>query len=221
VKRNAQRPFAVWITGLPASGKSTLATELAQQMRDIGIDLTVLESDALRKLFSTSSSGVGEPAGSKKAAERRTAAIRPVGPMLRYDEQDREYFYGALAFIGHVLTEHGIVVIFDATANRRSYRDRARNQIPLFAEVFVDCPLDVCIRRDPKGIYRKAREGQASQVPGVQTVYEPPEHPDIVIRGDRDDPKDAARRIIDLLMDKNFLGRSNRHRSGTRKRKVA
>jgi adenylylsulfate kinase len=153
---------------------------------------------------------------------RQGAAIkRTAGPMLRYDEQDREYFYGALAFIGHVLTEHGIVVIFDATANRRSYRDRARNQIPLFAEVFVDCPLDVCIRRDPKGIYRKAREGQASQVPGVQTVYEPPEHPDIVIRGDRDDPKDAARRIIDLLMDKNFLGRSNRHRSGTRKRKVA
>jgi adenylylsulfate kinase len=179
----------VWITGLPASGKSTLAVELARQMRELGIDLTVLESDALRKMFSTNSS----PSS--------------------YDERDREYFYGALAFIGHVLTEHGIVVIFDATANRRSYRARARHQIPRFAEVFVDCPLDVCIRRDPKGIYRKAREGNASHVPGVQTVYEPPEGPDIVIPGDQDDPREAARRVIDVLVNKGFLSPSNRPRS--------
>jgi adenylylsulfate kinase len=175
VKGNAQQGFAIWITGLPASGKSTLAAELARQMRKLGIDLTVLESDAMRRMFSTRSS---------------------------YDEQDREYFYGTLSFIGRVLTEHGIVVIFDATANRRSYRDHARRDIARFAEVFVDSPLEVCIRRDPKGIYRKAREGQASHVPGVQTPYEPPESPDIIIRGDQDEPAEAARRIIDVLVHK-------------------
>ena len=177
---NAQTAFAVWVTGLPASGKSTLVAELALQIRELGIEVTVLESDALRKVFS------GQPS---------------------YDERDREYFYGSLAFIGRVLTEHGISVIFDATANRRSYRDRARKQIPRFIEVFVDCPLETCIQRDPKGIYRKAREGKASHVPGVQAADEPPESPDIVIHGDQDDPKEAARRVVDLLAGKGFLGR--------------
>jgi adenylylsulfate kinase len=178
VVREAQPAFAVWITGLPASGKSTVAGELARQLRQRSVEVAVLESDALRKMFST------EP---------------------RYDEQDREYFYGSLAFIGRVLTEYGISVIFDATANRSSYRDRARQQIPRFVEVFVDCPLAVCIQRDPKGIYRKAREGQASYVPGVQAVYEEPENPDVVVRGDRDDPSTAAGRILDLLVGKGFL----------------
>src|ERR1041385_7918672 len=116
-----------------------------------------------------------------------------------YDDQERDYFYTSLAFIGRVLTEHGISVIFDATANRRSYRERARQQIPHFIEVFVDCPLDVCIRRDPKGIYRKALQGEAQHVPGLQTRFEPPVNPAVIVRGDRDDPEDAARRIIERL----------------------
>ena len=178
MEHRAQVGFAVWITGLPASGKSTLTSELARQLREIGIPIAVLESDAMRKMFST------EP---------------------RYDEQDRQYFYGSLAFIGRVLTENGISVIFDATANRKSYRDRARQQIARFIEVFVDCPLDTCVRRDPKGIYRKAREGQANHVPGVQAPYEPPTSPDLVIRGDHDDPAEGAERIISVLVDRGLV----------------
>ena len=165
--------FGVWLTGLPASGKSTVAAELEQHIRKLGINVTVLESDVLRKML----------------------------PMAaRYDDQDREYFYSSLAFIGRVLIDHGISVIFDATANRRSYRDRAREQIERFLEIYVECPLETCMRRDPKGIYRKAREGKATDVPGLQAVYEPPEHPDLVIHGDRDDPADAAQRIVALLI---------------------
>jgi adenylylsulfate kinase len=178
VQPNDHAAFAVWVTGLPASGKSTLAAELAQQLRALGIKIAVLESDALRKIFS----------------------VQP-----RYDEQDREYFYGSLAVIGRVLTDHGISVIFDATANRRAYRDRARQQIPRFIEVFVDCPLETCIQRDPKGIYRKAREGQAAYVPGLQAPYEPPESPDVTIRGDRDDPAEASRKVIAVLVRRGFL----------------
>jgi adenylylsulfate kinase len=174
--------FAVWITGLPASGKSTLTTALARQIRDLGVDITVLESDVLRKMFATSPS--------------------------RYDEQDRDYFYGSLAFIGRVLTEHGISVIFDATANRQSYRDRARQDIPRFVEVFVECPLELCVRRDPKGIYRNAQEGAATNVPGVQSSYEAPQKPDVVVRGDRDDPEHAARRVIEVLAAKGFLNKT-------------
>jgi adenylylsulfate kinase len=183
VERKVQSSFAVWITGLPASGKSTVTGALVRQLNERGIRAAVLESDALRKLFSV------EP---------------------RYDEQDREYFYGSLAFIGRVLTELGIPVVFDATANRRSYRDRARQQIPKFVEVLVDCPLETCVQRDPKGIYKKAREGQAAHVPGAQAVYEPPEKPDVVIQSDREDPEEAVRRIIAVLDGRGFVKKHSR-----------
>ena len=170
--------FAIWLTGPPASGKSTVTSELVRQLQKRGVEMTVLESDVLRKVFSE----------------------HP-----RYDEQDREYFYGSLAFIGQVLTERGIPVLFDATANRRAYRDRARRQIPRFIEVYVECPIEVCVQRDPKGIYRQAREGRAAHVPGIQEAYEPPESPDLVVRGDTDTPEDAAERIIDLLVRRGFV----------------
>ena len=156
-----------------------LAAALVRRLRAAGMEPVVLESDALRKVFS-------------------------VDP--RYDERDREYFYGAIAFIGQVLTEQGIPVIFDATANLRSYRDRARQRIPHFIEVYVDCPIEVCIQRDPKGIYRKAREGKADHVPGLGATYEPPENPDVVVHGDRETTDEGAGRILGVLGDRGFLG---------------
>lgn len=178
MKDEAHPAFGLWITGLPASGKSTVTAALTEQLRNSGIHFTVLESDRMRKLFSDNP---------------------------QYDERERELFYGSLAFIGRVLVEHGISVIFDATANRRSYRKRAREHIARFVEVFVECPLEICASRDPKGIYRMAREGKASNVPGLQASYEPPENPDIVIHADREEPQEAAKRIMEMLMAKGFL----------------
>ena len=160
-----------------------MATALVKQLRNLKVNVTVLESDALRQMFSQ----------------------KP-----QYGDQERDYFYGSLAFIGRVLTEHGISVIFDATANRRSYRERARQQIPRFIEVFVDCPLEVCIQRDPKGIYRRARQGAAEHVPGLQTRYEPPQNPAVVVRCDQDDPEEAARRIIDCLVTRGYVATTGR-----------
>jgi adenylylsulfate kinase len=110
-----------------------------------------------------------------------------------------------VSYIGWLLTRHGVSVIFDATASRRAYRDRARLQIPEFLEVHVDCPLSVCESRDPKGIYRRAREGKAPNVPGIQAEYEPPLQPDLVVRGDIETSTDAARRIVAALAKKGYL----------------
>jgi len=170
--------FAVWITGLPASGKSTVAAALKKELASRGVSVAVLESDELRKVLT---------------------------PQPRYDEEERDVFYGALAHIGQLLAEHGVSVIFDATANRRAYRDRARHAIARFLEVFVDCPLDVCISRDPKGIYRRGREGSVPGVPGLTAVYEPPHSPDMTVRGDTEDPARAAQRIVDKLIETGFL----------------
>lgn len=173
-----EEAFAVWITGLPASGKSTLAGALARALGALGIDAAVLESDALRKIFT---------------------------PNPRYDEEERDIFYASLAHVGRLLTRHGVPVIFDATANRRAYRDRARNAIPKFVEVHVACPLAVCVSRDPKGIYRRASRGEAARVPGLQVDYEPPLHPEIEVRGDVEPPDEAARRVLAALRDKGYL----------------
>jgi len=174
----SEQAFAVWITGLPASGKSTITGFVKRLLEERGVDAAVLESDVLRKVFSE------DP---------------------HYGEPDRKAFYRSMIWIGVLLTRHGVPVIFDATANRRSYRGEARQQIPRFVEVFVDVPLEVCIERDPKGIYRRAAEGTASDVPGVQARYEPPENPDLAIDGVHQDPLEAARRIVAALIEKGWL----------------
>src|SRR5215207_3812667 len=116
ISDNASQSFAIWITGLPASGKSAITAALVNLLKESNNRVTVLESDILRTFFTA------QP---------------------RYDKQEREYFYGSMAFIGKVLTDCGISVIFDATANLRSYRDRARREIRNFIEVYVDTPLAV------------------------------------------------------------------------------
>jgi adenylylsulfate kinase len=161
-------PFAIWITGLPASGKSTVRAEVVRQLEASGIHVAVLESDELRKTFSE------QP---------------------QYNDLERDFFYRSMVFIGRTLLQHGVPVVFDATANRREFRDLARRSIPNFIEVYVDTPLEVCMTRDPKGIYRKAREGKAEFVPGLQAEYEPPLAPEIVVRG-TDDPAAAAKTIV-------------------------
>lgn len=170
--------FGVWVTGLPASGKSTLVLALKTQLKERGVDVAVLESDSFRRVLSD----------------------HP-----RYDAQERDAFYRLMAYVGTLLTEHGVPVIFDATANLRQFRDRARKEIPRFLEVYVDCPLEICMARDPKGIYKQAHAGSASAVPGVQAPYEPPVMPDVLVHGDREDPKLAAARVVATLAEKGYL----------------
>lgn len=138
----------------------------------------MLESDALRQIFT---------------------------PHPRYDEEERDTFYRQMAYVGALLTQHGVPVIVDATANRRIYRERARQQIPKFLEVYVDCPLAVCMERDPKGIYRKAKQGGADSVPGLQAEYEPPEKPDLVVSGNRETPDAAAERVVAELVKRGYI----------------
>jgi adenylylsulfate kinase len=166
-------PFAVWLTGLSGSGKSAIARALVGNLHARGIDCSVLESDVLRTQLT---------------------------PFPRYDETDRDFFYGALVDVGRGLVAKGRPVIFDATANRRRYRDAARAVIGRFVEAHVDTPLEVCAARDPKGLYKSA-----ARLPGVQAAYEPPLAPEIVLHGGRDSPEASAGRVLALLEDRAWL----------------
>ncbi|HEU4441923.1 MAG TPA: adenylyl-sulfate kinase [Burkholderiales bacterium] len=160
--------FAVWLTGHSGSGKSAIARELVRLLHERGVELSVLESDVMRTQLT---------------------------PFPRYDEQDRDFFYGFLGKVGVSLVEEGKAVIFDATANRRAYRDAARKRIARFAEVYVDTPLEVCMARDPKGLYRQ----------GMKIPYEPPLAPELVVRGAEGSPADAAGEIIGFLGGRHWL----------------
>lgn len=170
--------FAVWLTGLSGSGKSAIARELVRQLHGRGVDAAVLESDVLRTQLT---------------------------PYPSYEERERDLFYAALVHLGRFLVEHRTPVLFDATANLRAYRDAARKAIPRFAEVFVDTPLETCAARDPKGLYRQAREGKSSTLPGLQAAYQPPLAPELTLRGDLGTPEGAAGAVIVLLERRGWL----------------
>ena len=163
--------FAVWLTGLPASGKSTISRELADRLRESGLPVVVLESDVMRNILT---------------------------PEPTYSDEERDRFYRQLVLIGRHITAEGANVIFDATANRRAYRDEARRLIRRFAEIHVDCPVPVCIERDPKGIYAAAGTGEAARVPGIQSPYEAPLNPELVLDG-RASPDRNAEAILAAL----------------------
>jgi adenylylsulfate kinase len=171
--------FAVWLTGLPASGKSTVTRELQISLAAAGFEAEVLESDTVRKVITSTPT---------------------------YSQEERDLFYRALAFFGSRLVAHGVPVLFDATANRRAYRDLGRTLIPRFVEVAVVCPLEVCQQRDRKGIYRKAMEGKSATVPGLQESYDPPLNPEVTVDTTQLSPKAAAARIIEVLRERGYLG---------------
>ena len=120
-------------------------------------------------------------------------------PFPRYDESDRDTFYGLLGRIAELIASTGKPVLIDATANRRAYREAARKSIARFAEVYVDTPLEVCAARDTKGLYRKG-----AALPGVGAPYEPPLSPELTVHGDRGTPREAAVAILRLLEQKGW-----------------
>jgi adenylylsulfate kinase len=170
--------FAVWLTGLSGCGKSSIARELAALLHERGVDPAVLESDVLRTQLT---------------------------PYPRYDAAERDLFYAALAHLAEFLVRRETPVVVDATANRRAYRDAARARMDRFAEVFIDTPLEVCEARDPKGLYRAAREGRSSTLPGLQAAYEAPLAPELTLRGDRGTPLESAAAIVAWLEARRWL----------------
>ena len=121
-------------------------------------------------------------------------------PFPRYDDADRDFFYTTLVSVGELILSKSRPVVFDATANRRAYRDAARKRIAHFAEVYVDTPLEVCAARDTKGLY-----GKGAALPGVGAPYEPPLAPELTVRGDRGTPQQAASKIVEFMEGSGWL----------------
>jgi adenylylsulfate kinase len=149
----------VWITGLPSSGKSTLARVLGEKLERAGKPVCILDGDDVRKA---------------------------VAPALAYTAEQRSAFYESLARLAALVATQGFVVVVPATANRRSFRERARELSPDFIEVWVDTPAEECVRRDAKGLYAAHQNGRTTELPGRGAEYEAPLSPDVVAHGGED-----------------------------------
>lgn len=153
------RPTIVWFTGLPASGKSTLAARARDALAASRHVAIVLDSDTLHAVLGAHAYATG----------------------------DRDAFYDTLAALAGVIAKQGVIVLVSATAPRRAHREAARATGCRVVEVWVRTPLAECEARDPKGLYAGARRGDIATLPGIGVAYEPPEHPDVIADGGHDD----------------------------------
>lgn len=164
----------MWFTGLPAAGKSTLSLAVYNRLLERGIsNVEVLDSEAVRPYLASE---------------------------LGFSKEDRDTNVRRIAWVANLLNKHGIHVLVAAISPYRSTRNEIRRMLgDAFIEVFVSCPVEECERRDPKGLYKKARAGEIHQFTGVSDRYETPENPEIVIETDRMDVEEGVRRVMAWL----------------------
>ena len=161
----------VWFTGLPASGKTTIANELSRHLLSRGWKVCVLDGDKLRE-------GLCSDLGFSRADRREN--IRRVCEVAR------------------LFAEAGIICIVALISPYRSDRELVRHKVagPQFIEVYVNAPVEVCEQRDPKGLYRKARANQIKDFTGVSAPYEAPLQPAIELRTDKMNVTEAVQRVL-------------------------
>ncbi len=178
-RRIAQaRGFTLWFTGLSGAGKSTLATAVSAELRGRGIPVEVLDGDEVRQNLSK---GLG------------------------FSREDRDTNIRRIGYVAKLLARNGVAVITAAISPYRAIRDEVREEIGAFVEVYVKASLDECIRRDTKGLYRRALAGEIPQFTGVSDPYEEPLAPELVIDTEREELADSASRVVDRLFELGHL----------------
>jgi len=179
-ERCGYRSCTIWLTGLSASGKSTIAVALERQLWDRGVHSYVLDGDNIRH-------GLNKDLGFSPAD--RTENIRRIGEVAK------------------LFTDAGVINITAFISPYRADRDQVRAIMKdgEFIEVFVDCPVEVCEQRDPKGLYEKARAGKIPEFTGISAPYEAPLNPELTLRTDQMSSEQAVERILGYLTEKGHL----------------
>ncbi|HLT59048.1 MAG TPA: adenylyl-sulfate kinase [Limnochordales bacterium] len=169
---DSQAGFVLWLTGLSGAGKSTIAGGLARELRARGRRVEVLDGDEVRRVLSQ---GLG------------------------FSRADRDANVMRIAYVAKLLARHGVIVIVAAISPYREARERARQEIGRFVEVYVRCPLEVCVQRDVKGLYKEALAGRIPHFTGVSDPYEEPEQPEITVNTAEETPAESVARIVAAL----------------------
>jgi adenylyl-sulfate kinase len=160
--------FTVWFTGMSGAGKSTLAERLTARLRENHAKAELLDGDVVRTHLSQ---GLG------------------------FSKADRDTNILRIGFVSHLLSRNGVIAVVAAISPYRETRDEVKRRIGNFVEVFVDCPLDILVERDTKGLYKRALAGEVGHFTGVSDPYEPPVDPSVVVRSDRESVDESLDKI--------------------------
>lgn len=164
--------FTLWFTGLPSSGKSTLARRVEEILLERGLHVEVLDGDEVRE---TMSKGLG------------------------FSKADRDTNIRRIGFVAKLLSRNNVVAITAAISPYQDTRDEMRKAIGRFVEVYVKCPIDILKERDVKGLYKKALAGEIKHFTGVDDPYEAPVRPEILIESDKESVDESVAKIIRTL----------------------
>lgn len=178
--------FTLWFTGLSGSGKSTLTGLLEAEFRRRNYKVELLDGDVVRTNLSRG---------------------------LSFSKEDRDINIRRIGFVCDLLSRNGVIAISAAISPYRSVRRECRELVEShgtpFVEVYCKCSLDELVRRDVKGLYKKALSGEIQNFTGVSDPYEEPENPDVLVESDSESVEDAFHKILAFLEEKELIGKAD------------
>jgi len=198
-QRHGHAGCVVWLTGLSACGKSTIANLIDHKLHAAGVHSFVLDGDNIRHGLNAGPAMLKE--GHGEAFAQRFG--------LGFSAQDREENIRRIGCVAKLFCDAGLIAITAFISPYRVDRDRVRATLPAgdFIEIFVDAPIEVCEIRDPKGLYKKARAGELKGFTGIDDPYEPPQHPELVLDAASQSPDILADEVIGYLRALGKLGK--------------
>jgi len=168
----------IWLTGIPGSGKTTIALELGKYYEQKGLPIEILDGDEIRKTLSKD---------------------------LGFSPEDRKEHNRRVIFIAQILAKNGVTTIIPLISPYRETRNFARKEIQNFVEVWVKASVDECIKRDPKGLYKKALAGEIKNLTGLQAPYEEPQNAELVLDTEKQTVEESIEQIISTVKKLGYL----------------
>lgn len=175
---NGKRGFTAWFTGLPCSGKTTIADRVADTLKSMGHRVERLDGDIVRKSLTSD---------------------------LGFSKEDRDENIKRVTFVAKLLTRNGVAVLATFVSPYKERRRKTREEIGNFVEIYTRCPVEVCIERDTKGMYRKALAGETTGFTGVDDPYEEPENPDLILDTDMESIEESVKKVLEKLEELGYI----------------
>ncbi len=170
--------FTAWFTGLPCSGKTTIADRVAEILKRNGCRVERLDGDIVRKGLTSD---------------------------LGFSKEDRDENINRVTFVAKLLTRNDVAVLATFVSPYRERREKTRREIGNFVEIYTRCPTEVCMQRDDKGMYKKALAGEITNFTGVDDPYEEPESPELVLNTDKEAVEESVKRVLDKLVELGYV----------------
>jgi adenylylsulfate kinase len=173
-----QKGVTVWFTGLSGSGKTTISKIVERELKNRQIRHEILDGDVVRQNLTAD---------------------------LGFSKEDRQKNIERVSFVAKLLTRNNVIVLGSFISPYRQMRDYARQEIDSFIEVYVKCSLEECTRRDVKGLYKKALNGEIPKFTGISDPFEEPENPELIINTEHETAELSARKVINYLEQNDYI----------------